>query len=140
MELSLIWWLLIDIIVKKTEFTVSLCASNYIAPCPAGSTILLHFHLTVSLRAPDYIALCPAYITYMLNGHPVPCYEMLCMEPPKFISLCGELRERSLMKEYSGYCCWGISCYFCFYCWTLPRAADSVRSLLTLHRDNKPAL
>jgi hypothetical protein len=34
------------------------------------------------------------YITYMLNGHPVPCFQMFRMEPPDFIALCFELRER----------------------------------------------
>jgi hypothetical protein len=34
------------------------------------------------------------YITYMLNGHPVPCFQMFRMEPPDFIALCFELKER----------------------------------------------
>jgi len=39
------------------------------------------------------------YITYTLKGHPVPCYQMFCMEPSEFISLCVELRECGLMRS-----------------------------------------
>jgi len=41
----------------------------------------------------------PMYITYMLNGHPVPCFQMFRMEPPDFISLCFELRERQFIES-----------------------------------------
>ncbi|XP_062164951.1 uncharacterized protein LOC133871533 [Alnus glutinosa] len=39
------------------------------------------------------------YITYMLNSHPVPCFHMFCMEPPDFIALCFELKERQFIKS-----------------------------------------
>jgi hypothetical protein len=39
------------------------------------------------------------YITYMLNGHLVPCFQMFCMEPPDFISLCFELRECQFIES-----------------------------------------
>jgi len=39
------------------------------------------------------------YITYMLNGHPVPCFQMFRMEPPDFIALCFELKERQFIKS-----------------------------------------
>jgi len=35
----------------------------------------------------------------MLNSNPTPCKEMFCMEPPQFITLCIELRERQLMRS-----------------------------------------
>lgn len=39
------------------------------------------------------------YIACMLNGNPAPCKEIFCMEPPEFITLCTELRERQLMRS-----------------------------------------
>jgi hypothetical protein len=33
------------------------------------------------------------------NGHPVPCFQMFRMEPPSFIALCFELRERQFIKS-----------------------------------------
>jgi hypothetical protein len=39
------------------------------------------------------------YITCMLSGNPTPCKEMFRMEPPEFIALCSELRERQLIRS-----------------------------------------